>query len=265
MTGMNHTLQLTRPLAILDLETTGTSVLTDRIVEIAVLKLHPDGTSSSIRYLVNPEMPIPPSSTAVHGITDADVALEPTFKRLALRIREFIAGCDLAGYNVRRFDLPLLKKEFERTGSPLVESDAHVIDAQTIYHMREPRDLSAAYRYYCDREHTGAHGALADVEATAEILMAQIDRYDDLPKDIPSLEAAVHPRDPSWVDDEGKIIWEGDLTVLNFGKHKGRDLRELVRKEPGYLEWVLGGEFHESTKRVIREAQRGHFPRKPSA
>ena len=262
---MNHTLQLKRPLAVLDLETTGTSVFTDRIVEIAILKLLPNGESMSIRHRVNPEMPIPPSSTAVHGITDADVALEPTFKRLALRIREFLKDCDLAGYNIRRFDMPLLKKEFERTGTPLNDADMHVIDVQTIFHTREPRDLTAAFRYYCDKEHTGAHGALADVEATAEILMAQLTRYDDLPRDIPSLETMVHPRDPSWVDDDGKIVWEGDQAVLTFGKHKGKDIRELARAEPGYIDWILGGEFPESTKRVLREVQRGLYPVRPAS
>jgi DNA polymerase III subunit epsilon len=260
---MNHTLQLTRPLAVLDLETTGTAVLTDRIVEIAILKLLPNGESTSLRYRVNPEMPIPPSATAVHGITDADVALEPTFKRLAVRIRDYLKDCDLAGYNIRRFDMPLLRKEFERTGSPLPDEGMHVIDAQTIFHMREPRDLSAALRYYCDKEHTGAHGALADVEATAEVLIAQLERYDDLPKDIPTLESVVHPRDPSWVDDDGKIVWEGGQAVLSFGKHKGRDIRELIRAESGYIDWIIGGEFPESTKRVLREAQRGLYPSKP--
>ena len=260
---MKHRLQLQRPLAIIDLETTGVSVMTDRIVEIAILKLLPNGDSKSFTNRVNPEMPIPPSATAVHGIFDADVALEPSFKQLAPRVREFLKGCDIGGYNVRRFDLPLLKKEFERIGSPLEDADAHVIDMQTIFHTREPRDLSAALRYYCDKEHTGAHGALADVEATAEIFMAQLDRYDDLPKDIPALELVVHPRDPSWVDDDGKIVWEGDEIVLTFGKHKGKSLRELVRNETRYLDWVIGGEFPESTKRVIREAQRGIYPRKP--
>ena len=257
---MKHTLTLQRPLIIFDLETTGILVNTDRIVEIAALKLLPGGGVKQLAHRVNPEIPIPPDSTAVHGITNADVALEPTFQHLAPRLLEFFTGCDLAGYNVRRFDLPLLANEFERAGELLQTTGVHVIDVQTIFHMKEPRDLTAALRYYCDREHAGAHGALSDVLATADVLSAQLDRYDDLPRNIADLEAVIHPKDPSWLDDEGKFVWEGNNVIITFGKHRGTSLGDLVQRERNYLEWILNGNFSTSVLSLVRDALVGKFP-----
>jgi DNA polymerase-3 subunit epsilon len=257
---MKHKLPLQRPLIIFDLETTGVQVHTDRIIEIAALKLLPGGSTRQLSHRVNPEVPIPPESTAVHGITDADVALEPTFRHLAPKLIEFFVDCDLAGFNVRRFDLPLLVNEFERAGETLPETDVHVIDVQTIFHMKEPRDLSAALRFYCGREHTGAHGALADVLATAEVFEAQLDRYPDLPHDIIELERVVHPKDPAWLDDEGKFVWEGNNVIITFGKHRGTSLRDLVQRDRNYLEWILSGNFSMSVQSLVRDALEGTFP-----
>jgi DNA polymerase-3 subunit epsilon len=261
--AMQHTLQLDRPLAFFDLETTGISVLTDRIVEIAIVKYLPSGTVKNFVSRVNPDMPIPPAATAIHGISDSDVVFEPLFKDLARAVRGFLAGCDLSGYNVRRFDLPMLRKEFERVGEELDLGDTRIVDVQTIFHLREPRDLSAAYRYYCGKEHGGAHGALADVKATAEIFEAQLERYSDLPRDIGELEAVLHPKDPSWVDDEGKLIWENGEVVFGFGKYRGKRLRDLMQQVPDYLTWVLSGTFPDSMKKIIRLALSGSWPDPP--
>jgi DNA polymerase-3 subunit epsilon len=261
--AMAHTLQLDRPLAFFDLETTGIFIPTDRIVEIAIVKYLPGGGMKHFATRVNPEMRIPAAATAIHGITDDDIVFEPLFKEVARAVRSFLAGCDLSGYNVRRFDLPMLRKEFERVGEELGNDDARIVDVQTIFHMREPRDLTAAYRYYCGKEHRGAHGALADVNATAEIFEAQLARYTDLPRDIGALEALLHPKDPSWVDDEGKLVWESGEIVFGFGKYRGRRLRELIQQVPDYLTWVLSGSFPESMKKVIRLALGGSWPEPP--
>ena len=259
----HHVLPLKKPLAFFDLETTGVNPRHDRIVEIAVLKYLPRSGSRSFEHRINPEIPIPAEAAAVHGITDADVALEPTFAQIAPRLIEFLDDCDLSGFNVRRFDLPLLQEEFRRCGLELDMQGRRVIDVQTIFHLREPRDLSAALRFYCGREHIGAHGAMADVRATADILEAQLQRYDDLPRDIAALEAAVHPRDPSWVDEEGKLVWDGNNVIISFGKHRGTSLKQIIERERDYIQWILEGSFPESTKAVIRDALNGVYPQRP--
>ncbi|MCZ7557287.1 MAG: 3'-5' exonuclease [Bacteroidia bacterium] len=255
---------LERPLAFFDLETTGVSIQTDRIVEIAVVKLLPKGGMKELTYRVNPEMPIPKEATAVHGISDADVALEPTFAQLATRLQDFLRDCDLSGFNVRRFDLPMLQEEFKRCGMEWDMDGRHVVDSLTIFHLKEPRDLTAAYRFYCAKEHTGAHGALADVLATAEVFAAQLLRYEDLPRNIAELETVIHPRDPSWIDDEGKFIWQNGASVISFGKHKGKTLQQLVSAHRDYLEWIISGNFPETAKKVIREALSGRYPTAPA-
>ena len=260
-----HALQLTRPLAFLDLETTGVSTQSDRIVEIAVLKYLPRGTVRSFEYRVNPEIPIPPDATAVHGITDADVALAPTFAQIADRLLTFLDDCDLSGFNLRRYDLPLLKQELARCGRSLSMEDRHVVDVQTIFHMKEPRDLSAALRFYCQREHDGAHGAMADVRATADILTAQLQHYSDLPRDIATLEAHVHPKNPAWLDDEGKLVWDGNNVIITFGKYRGTALLKVIERDRDYVQWILDGGFDESTKTVIRHVLDGTFQQQPSA
>ncbi|MDX9759978.1 MAG: 3'-5' exonuclease [Bacteroidota bacterium] len=247
-----HDLQLTRPLAFFDLETTGINTQSDRIIEIAVVKCLPQGNTTDLHSLLNPEIPIPAAATAVHGITDADVALAPTFARFAPRLIAFLDGCDLSGFNVRRFDLPLLLTEFQRCGMAFDTTARQVIDVQTIFHRKEPRDLSAALRFYCKRDHVGAHGAMADVRATVDIFRAQLQRYEDLPRDVDELATHLHPRQPGWADDEGKLVWDGDRIVLAFGKHRGEALTDVIRTDREYIQWILSGGFSESVKHVIR-------------
>ncbi len=264
-TTAQHAFHLTRPLAFFDLETTGVNTRSDRIVEIAVLKYPPRGSVRTFEYRINPEIPIPAEATRIHGIHDQDVALAPTFAQVADRLIAFLEGCDLAGFNVRRYDLPLLQQELQRCGKSLPMDDRHVIDVQSIFHMKEPRDLSAALRFYCSREHTGAHGAMADVQATADILAAQLQRYADLPQEIPALEDSVHPKDPSWVDADGKLVWEGNNVIIAFGKYRGTSLKQLTHRDRDYLQWILDGGFDTSTKTVIRKALDGEFPERPPA
>lgn len=255
-----HDLKLSKPLAIFDLETTGINTQSDRIIEIAVVKCLPKGSIKEFEYRLNPEIPIPPAATAVHGITDADIALAPTFAQIAPRLLEFLDGCDLCGFNVRRFDLPLLQQEFRRCGLSFDGSGRNVVDVQTIFHMKQPRDLSAALQFYCNREHIGAHGALADVHATLDIFAAQLQRYDDLPHDIDALVSVVHPKDPSWVDDDGKLVWDGNRVILTFGKYQGTPLANVIERDRGYIQWILDGSFPETTKQIIRQMIDGVHP-----
>ncbi len=259
-----HDLKLTKPLAFFDLETTGINIQSDRIIEIAVVKYPPRGTAKEFELRINPEIPIPPSSTAVHGITDADVVLAPTFGQIAKRLHDFLDDCDLCGFNVRRFDLPLLQQEFRRCSMEFDTTGRRVIDVQTIFHMKEPRDLSAALMFYCNRQHVGAHGAMADVRATADILLAQLKRYDDLPQSIDELEAAVHPKDPAWVDTDGRLVWEGNNVILTFGKYRGTPLQNVIQRDRDYIQWILDGGFPEATKDIIRRMIDGVAPNRAS-
>ncbi|MBD5215429.1 MAG: 3'-5' exonuclease [Bacteroidales bacterium] len=240
-------LKLTRPLVFFDLETTGTSISHDRIVEISIVKLMPDGRVLEKTRRINPEMPIPAEATAVHHITDEDVKNEPTFRQIANSLAQLIAGCDIAGFNSNRFDVPLLDAEFERVGVDLDLTKARFIDVQTIYHKKEPRTLSAAYKYYCGEELEGAHGANADTVATMKVLMAQLERYDDLPTEVGALsEFASNNRN---VDIIGRLIYDDqDREIINFGKYKGQVAAEVLKKDPGYYSWIMAGDFPRTTK-----------------
>lgn len=247
-------LKLTRPLVFFDLETTGTNISTDRIVEISLVKLMPDGTVHERTRRVNPGMPIPPESTAVHHITDADVANEPTFDQIARGVADAFRGCDIAGFNSNRFDLPMLDKEFSRAGVEFDFSKARLIDVQTIYHKKEPRTLGAAYKYYCNADLSDAHSALGDTKATMEVLLAQLEKYDDLPDEVGALsEFASNNRN---VDIAGRIIYDDQgREVFNFGQHKGKLVSEVLQKNPGYIQWMLNGDFAPDTIRVISRLQ----------
>ena len=240
-------LKLTRPLVFFDLETTGTSISHDRIVEISIVKLMPDGRVLEKTRRINPEMPIPAEATAVHHITDEDVKNEPTFRQIANSLAQLIAGCDIAGFNSNRFDVPLLDAEFERVGVDLDLTKARFIDVQTIYHKKEPRTLSAAYKYYCGEELEGAHGANADTVATMKVLLAQLERYDDLPTEVGALsEFASNNRN---VDIIGRLIYDDqDREIINFGKYKGQVAAEVLKKDPGYYSWIMAGDFPRTTK-----------------
>ena len=257
-------LELTSPLIIFDIESTGVSWRTDRIIDLALVKLLPNGKREQHTYRVNPGIPIPPESSAIHHIVDDDVKDCPTFDQLADDILSVIQDCDLGGYNIIRFDLPLLQEEFKRAKVLYSFAGARLIDAQRIFHQREPRDLSAALKYYCGEMHLGAHGALQDVLATVRVLEGQLERYSDLPRDMDALHDYCNPRDPTWVDAQGKLKWSDRKIVINFGRNQGRPLRELVQTEPGFLQWILQNEFPDDMKTIIRNAQNGNYPEPPS-
>lgn len=245
-------LKLKRPLIVFDLETTGIDTSKDRIVEICFLKIHPDGTREVKTRRINPEMPIPKEATAVHGISDADVANEPTFRQIARNMAEWIDGCDFAGYNSNRFDVPVLVEEFLRAEVNIDLSTCHFIDVQNIFHKREQRTLGAAYKFYCGAEIENAHSAQADTEATFEVLLGQLERYDDLETDVESL--AKYTSMSNNVDFAGRVVRdEKGVPVFNFGKYKGRSVSEVFTFEASYYSWMMNGDFPLNTKNVITE------------
>lgn len=249
---MFQNLTLTRPLVVIDLETTGTDTQTDRIVEIGVVKVFPDGRRDARCRRVNPRMPISAAASAIHGIYDADVADQPCFGQIAAGLLAFLEGSDLCGFNLKRFDLKVLVAEFDRVGRRLSLDGRSLIDPLEIFHDKERRDLSAAVRFYCGHDHSGAHRAADDVQATSEVLDAMLDRYPDLPRLVEQLDVAY--RDPRAADLDGRFTRDGDRLFFNFGKHRGRSLDEIVLEAPDYLQWMLGGCFLKDTKCLVRDA-----------
>ncbi|KAF5078479.1 DNA polymerase III PolC-type [anaerobic digester metagenome] len=243
-------LNVRNPLAFIDLETTGIDVTNDRIVEIAVVKIYPDGKEEVRCRRVNPTIPIPKEATAVHGITDEDVKDEPTFKEIAKSLAQMLEGCDFAGFNSNKFDFPLLAEEFLRAGIDFDFHKRRFIDVQTIFHKMEKRTLEAAYKFYCQKDLTDAHSAEADTLATYEVLKAQLDMYPDLENDVEWLASfSSHTRN---VDFAGRIVLDDkDVEVFNFGKYKGRSVAEIFEKEPSYYAWMMNGDFPLYTKKVL--------------
>lgn len=240
-------LNLKKPVIFFDLETTGTNITNDRIVEISLIKVMPNGEEIERTRRINPEMPIPAEATAVHHITDADVAGEPTFRQIAKSLADIFTGCDIAGFNSNRFDIPLLDQEFRRAGVAFDFTRARFIDVQTIFHKKEQRTLVAAYRFYCDKDLTQAHSAAADTRATYEVLKAQLDRYSDLPNDMDALSEFSSQNHN--VDLIGRLIYDDQRReVINFGKHKGKLAETVLRTDPGYYSWILQGDFPQNTK-----------------
>ena len=250
-------LQLTRPIVCFDLETTGIDPASDRIVEISILRVEPDGTRLARTRRINPGRPIPSEATAVHGIRDEDVADAPSFGQIAKGLLELLDGADLAGFNVSRFDIPLLDREFRDCELDLGLDRRHVVDAMTIFHRMEPRDLSAATHFYLNREHTGAHEAEADVAASFEILKAQLARYAELPNTVDALDAWLRRVPENAADQSGKFVHEDGRVVFNFGKHKGKPLAEVATSAPDYLQWILGTDFPDDAKQFVRDALDG--------
>ncbi|WP_422927008.1 exonuclease domain-containing protein [Singulisphaera sp. PoT] len=246
---------LERPLAVFDLETTGTDTKLDRIIEISVLKLLPGGGSDHRTRRVNPGVPIPPESTAVHGISDDDVADSPTFRAIAPGLTKFLDGCDLCGFNILKYDLRLLAAEYNRAQLDFPVAGRKVIDACHIFHQNERRDLTAAYKFYCGLDHEGAHGAEADVLATLAILDAQVARYEDLPRSVQGLHD--YCSDPKALDLSGMFgrCDEGTIVFIK-GKYKGRSLDDIARTKPDYLEWMLRDDYFDDTKALASEALR---------
>ncbi|MBO7237028.1 MAG: 3'-5' exonuclease [Kiritimatiellae bacterium] len=257
-------LKLVRPLVVFDIESTGVSPRKDRIIELAAIKLMPDGEEISKCWLMNPGVPIPPETTAIHGISDEIVKDCPTFADKAEEIFEFFRGCDLSGFNADRFDIPCLEEEFARVGMAFAPSARKHVDVQRIYHKKEPRDLSAAVRFYLGRNHDGAHGAEADTRATLEVLKAQMAKYSDLPATVDEMDEYLVPHDPMNADRAGTLRWkDGELTI-NFGKKKGESLKKLLLNEPNYLKWILKGDFDTEVRMIIKDLlDNGRLPPAP--
>jgi len=244
-------LRLTKPLAIIDLETTGINLGIDRIIEIGMVKILPDGNKSVKRRLVNPEMPIPQVTTDLHGITNEMVKDAPTFKQVAHEVKQFLDSCDLGGYNSNRFDIPMLMEEFLRAEVEFDMKSRKLIDVQKIFHMMEQRTLSAAYKFYCEKILDGAHSAEADARATMEILEAQIVRYPQIGNTLESI--LKFTGEEVIVDFARRFIMDKGVEVFNFGKHKGRPVADVLKSEPQYYDWMMRGDFPLHTKQKLTE------------
>lgn len=251
-------LNLKRPFAILDLETTGINVSSDRIVELSILKISTNGREEWFTTRINPGMPIPPGSTAIHGIADEDVAEAPAFKDVAKKLASFLEGCDLAGYNAIKFDIPVLAEEFLRTNIEFNFRKRRYVDVQVIFHKKEQRTLTAAYKFFCNKELKEAHSSKADTAATYEILKSQLDRYDDLENDIEKL--ADYSSFNTIVDFAGRIILdENGVEIFNFGKYKGKAVEQVFNNDPAYYSWMMNGDFPLYTKKVLTELKLRSF------
>lgn len=251
-------LELKRPIIFFDLETTGVDVARDRIVEMSFIKVLENGDKEIKTRRINPGMPIPKEATAVHGISDSDVADEPSFAQVAKSLKGWLSGCDMAGYNSNRFDIPLLVEEFLRAGVEIDLRDVKFVDVQNIFHKKVQRTLVAAYKFYCGGDLENAHSAQADIEATYEVLLAQLEKYDDLQGDVEFL--ADYTQMNRNVDFAGRITLDDNGTpVFNFGKHKGRSVADVFRIEPSYYDWILRGDFTLNTKAVASEIKSGKY------
>jgi len=244
-------LQLKKPLAFIDLETTGINLGTDRIVEIAIVKILTDGTRSVKRKLINPGVPIPKSSSDIHGITDEMVKDAPLFKQVAQELKQMLDGCDFAGYNSNRFDIPLLMEEFLRAQVDFDMKNRKLLDVQNIFHKMEPRTLGAAYRFYCNKTLEGAHSAEVDASATHEILEAQLEKYADLGNTLDSILKVIG--EDQVVDFARRFVMENGVEVFNFGKFKGRPVADVLKSEPQYYDWMMKGDFPQHTKQKLTE------------
>lgn len=254
-------LNLRKSICFFDLETTGINISQDRIVEISILKVSPDGTEESYTKLVNPTIPIPAEVTKVHGISDADVADAPTFKEIAKEVSKMIKDCDLGGYNSNRFDIPLLAEEMLRADVDFDMKNRVAVDVQTIYHKMEQRTLGAAYKFYCDKNLDDAHSAEADTKATYEVLKAQLDRYQQLENDTKFLAEFSSRR--KFADFAGFIAYNKDNEeCFSFGKHKGKRVIDVLEKEPGYFGWLLNADFPLYTKKVLTAIKLRQFNNK---
>ena len=244
-------LQLRKPLAFIDIESTGLNVAADRIIEIAIVRLAMDGSRKVKRKLINPQMPIPEEVILIHGITDEMVKEAPVFKQVANEIKQFLDNCDLGGYNSNRFDIPMLMEEFLRTGIELDMKGRRLLDVQKIYHMMEQRTLSAAYKFYCEKELVGAHGAEADAAATLEVLEAQIIKYEQLGNTIDSI--LQFTGNETVVDFSRRFVMDNGVEIFNFGKYKGQPVSDILKAEPQYYDWMMKGDFTLHTKKKLTE------------
>jgi len=255
-------LQLQRPIVFFDLETTGVNLNYDRIVEMSVVKIFPDGQREIKTRRLNPEMPIPAGASEIHGIYDADVANEPTFKAIARNLYGYLQDADLGGYNISKFDVPMLINEFRRAGLEFPMEGRRIIDSYVIFCKQEPRTLTAALSFYCGKTLEGAHGAEADTLAACDVFFSQLERYQDLPADLDAIHQICTQRDPSWIDSTGKFKWSGTVPVVGFGKNIGLPLKQVSIENPGFLQWMIKADFAEDAKQIAREALAGQYPEK---
>ena len=245
-------LELSRPIAFIDLETTGVNLSSDRVVEIAIIKVMPDNSRVVKRKIINPEMAIPKQSSDIHGITDDMVKDAPTFKQAGNEIKQFLENCDLGGYNSNRFDIPMLMEEFLRAGMEVDLSDRRMIDVQHIFYSMEPRTLTAAYKFYCQKDLINAHSAEADISATIDVLMSQIDRYEKLGKSVDTILSVIG--EEKIVDYARRFSFdEKGVEIFNFGKFKGRSVSQVLKSEPQYYDWMMRGDFPLHTKQKLTE------------
>lgn len=261
-----------RPLVFFDLETTGTNIMSDRIVELSLVKINPDGTREVKTRRLNPEMPIPAEASAVHHIYDADVADEPTFRQVSKNLYVYLEGCDLGGYNIGKFDIPVLIREFSRSGLQFSLDGRRIVDAYTIFCRMEPRNLTAAYKLFCGKTLEGAHGAEADTLATLEVFEAQVEHYskcEELPEGIenfPSTLDEMHDfcygQNSQNIDLAGRFKWRDDEAVVAFGRHSGKTLRSIAVEQPDFLRWVIKADFTDDVKKIASDALAGIFPAK---
>lgn len=254
-------LQFDKPIAFIDVETTGLNVSSDRIVELTILKIYSDGTEEIKSHRINPGIPIPPEATEIHGITDEDVVDEPQFQQYSKSICNFINGCDIAGFGVKRFDLRILEAEFKRAGVTFSRRERRILDALIIYHKFHPRDLAAAYKEYCGTELEKPHTSLGDVRAAVEILEAQLGIHTELPKDVDGLCEFCNGEEANWVDAEGRFIWQEGEAIFNFGQYKGHSLKSVVNMDEEYIEWLAGANFSLEIKEIAIKALNGNFPK----
>lgn len=255
---------LKRPLIFFDLETTGLDFKYDRIVELGAVKIYPDGHRENFTRRINPQMRISAEITALTGITNEQVAHEPSFAQVASQMAAFFDNSDLAGYNLNRFDAKVMVEEFKRVGMNFKLEERLVIDSQVIFHQKEKRDLAAAYKFYCDKDLEGAHSAQADTDATYEIFLAQMEKYADLPRDIDALNKFCKGNQDRFVDSEGKFFWRDGEAVFNFGKFKSQTLKSVTRSHPEYLHWVISPErqFPQDVIDICYKAMKGEFPKR---
>lgn len=258
-------LKLKRPIVFLDIEATGDNPRVDRIIEIALIKIFPSGQEEKYVFRLNPGYRISAEAKNVHHIKEEDVKDCPSFKDKAKEIFAIINGCDIAGFNVIRFDFPMLLEEFARVGIQINEDDINILDVQRIFHKKEPRTLAAALEFYCGEKHTEAHNALADVEASIKVLSAQLKKYDDLPDDVEALsDFCSLSRKSNWADKTGKLRWEDGELVINFGvQYYGKKLKDVLKNDENFIKWILKSDFPSDTKEIIANFILGKYPEKP--
>ena len=249
-----------RPIVFFDLETTGVDIENDRIVELALVKIDTSGKETIYETRINPLIPIPDEVSDIHGIYDEDVQDSPTFEEVSENIENFIEGCDLAGYNIRKFDIPLLQNEFDRCETDIDLYEVYQIDIMKICHKMEQRNLSWALNYYCGESHDNAHAALDDVKATMKIFSAQLSKYSDLPETVEELDEFCDDRDPNWFDADGKFIWKQGKLYFNFGKYNGQSLEDIIENDSGYIRWIIKAEFSDEVKNLLSDALDGVYP-----